>query len=65
MHFVIVANRPYGMTGRSYLRQFVGGIPWTTPFEAEAARMDHEQARRAFQMVARAFQGYLVEPYSG
>lgn len=64
MRFVVVADRPDGMTGRAYLREFVDGLPWTTPFEDEAAKMDHGQALRALQRVARAFQGYRVEPCS-
>lgn len=63
MTFVVVADRPDGMTGKSYLKGFSAGLPWTTPFEDEAARMDHGQAMRALQMVSRAFHGYHVEPY--
>ena len=65
MNYVVVSDRPDGMTGKSYLKGFTAGLPWTTPFEDEAAKMDHEQAIRALQMVSRAFQGYRVEPYSG
>lgn len=65
MRFVVVSDRQDGMTGRAYLREFVEGLPWTTPFEDEAARMDHGAALRALQMVSRAFQGYRGEPYSG
>lgn len=61
MRFVVVADRPDGMTGYSYLKGFSAGLPWTTPFEDEAAKMDHGQAMRALQMVSRAFQGYRVE----
>ena len=64
MLYVVTADRPDGMTGRSYLKGFSAGLPATTPFEDEAAKMDHGQALRALQMVARAFHGYRVEPYS-
>jgi hypothetical protein len=62
MRYVIVTDRPDGMTGRAYLREIVDGVPWTTPFEDEAAKMGHGQALRALQAVTRAFQGYRVEP---
>lgn len=61
MQFVICAHRPSGMTGRSYLRGFVDGLPWTTPFEEEAARMPRRVALRALEGVARCFGGFGVE----
>lgn len=61
MRFVVVSDRPGGMTGRVYLKSMHNGIPWTTPFEDEAARMPLCMARRALATVARCFTGYGLE----
>lgn len=61
MQFVIAANRPSGMTGRSYLRGFRDGVPWTTPFEAEAARMHLTLAWQALRRTRLFFHGFGVE----
>lgn len=61
MRFVIVAERPSGMTGRSYLRAVHNGVPWTTPFEDEAAKMELCTARRVLASVARCLDGFAIE----
>lgn len=61
MQFVIVADRPSGMTGRSYLREFRDGVPWTTPFEAEAEKMPLTLAWQALRTTRLFFYGFGVE----
>ena len=61
MRFVVVSDRPGGMTGRAYLKAMHAGMPWTTPFEDEAAKMPLCMARRALAAVSRCFGGYGVE----
>lgn len=62
MHYVIAADRHDSPTGRSFLRYMHNGIPVTSPFEDDAARMERVLAFKALEKVSRCFHGYGVEP---
>jgi len=50
------------MTGVSFLRGFVGGDPWTTPFETLAARLPREIALRACDRANERIGGFSIVP---
>lgn len=58
---MVAAPRPGSMTGKAYLKAIHNGIPWTTTFEDEAAKMTFCMVRRSLASVARCFHGYGIE----